>query len=273
MKWHALGITVIHLAIALCVCTFVYNHHVIDGNWGSTSDILVAIFTGIISWATTLLFVVAFKTANSWKNQKKYDLASELLSLYISFYQKLVEHRELEVQIYIMIGLLENNNAELRNNSYRRAMAEMAGSINEGPSPIDKMQMRRCDMLHSSISQNETRLGKCQSDIDLLIRDIEKIIFHFSRTDKGVSFLRECRKLRSDFYEKMAPFFMQMSSHCFERRVLPRIPEDENIKKFKDVVYVTPFNELQKFADLMSTEKERYAFADDDWDSIWGKYK
>ena len=59
LKRTIFGTLLFYFVITLWVCTHIYDSQVVSGNWGSISDILIAIFTGLISWATTLLLVVA----------------------------------------------------------------------------------------------------------------------------------------------------------------------------------------------------------------------
>ena len=77
--------------IAVCITTLIYfvvalgciywsDKNIIDGNWGSVSDLVIAVFTWLISLATTLLLVVALVTGDSWLHQKKYDQANELIA-------------------------------------------------------------------------------------------------------------------------------------------------------------------------------------------------
>lgn len=100
MKWIA-GLTAfVYILITIWVCTYVYNSNVVNGNWGSVSDILIAIFTGLISWATILLLVAAWFASKEWLREKQYEQGLSLLANMVAYFSLCWERRVILVKSF-----------------------------------------------------------------------------------------------------------------------------------------------------------------------------
>lgn len=115
MKWFKRGaviITVIYFFI-LYGCYWWNDHNVATSNWGSSSDIVTAVFTLLISWATTLLLLAAWLTAGNWLEQNKYKNAEKLLTSINELYFCLHEYKTLEMTNDYQVQILKNNEPDV----------------------------------------------------------------------------------------------------------------------------------------------------------------
>jgi len=57
-----------------------------NGKWGTLSDAIIATFTFIIAYTTTLLLVAAYLAGNSWFDQFKYQKENEFIETLVSIF-------------------------------------------------------------------------------------------------------------------------------------------------------------------------------------------
>ena len=88
-----------------------YGLCVQGGVWGSFSDVLIAAFTILISYSTTLLLAAAYLTASSWIHEKKYDFAWDFMKKLSELYFLMHSKRSTLNKI---IALREVENTELK---------------------------------------------------------------------------------------------------------------------------------------------------------------
>lgn len=115
MKWFKGGtviITVIYFFI-LYGCYWWNDHNVATSNWGSSSDIVTAVFTLLISWATTLLLLAAWLTAGNWLEQSKHENAEKLLTSINELYFCLHNYKTLKMTSDYQIQILQNNEPDV----------------------------------------------------------------------------------------------------------------------------------------------------------------
>jgi len=89
-----------YLALIILLFLF-YGFQVKDGNWGSFSDVIIAVFTILISYSTTLLLVAAYLTASNWLHEKRHDFAwdfmKKLSELYFLMHSKRSTSNKIDV--------------------------------------------------------------------------------------------------------------------------------------------------------------------------------
>ncbi|TMO73149.1 hypothetical protein CWC17_11670 [Pseudoalteromonas sp. S3785] len=219
-----------------------YGFYVKDGSWGSFSDVVIAFFTLLISYSTTLLVVAA----NSWREQQKYQMGSEFLSKFVSFYFQLTECRSQEVLIYYLID--EINCTQ--------------GKAKYGAISYDE----HINTLKSKKKELEENYENSLLKLNSHFEDAAKNSFLFGSSTNILELMYDAQLIRSDFYSKLSPAFEVLSTTCIGHATqLPKTKESEYISKYKDVVYETLFGNLQKIQDLPEYEKENYTFDKKKW--------
>ena len=83
----------------------VYGCSVKGGAWGSFSDVVIAIFTILISYSTTLLLIAAYLTASSWIHEKRYDFSWELIKKLSELYFLMHSKKSTQNKIEVLKGL------------------------------------------------------------------------------------------------------------------------------------------------------------------------
>ena len=241
------SIVTIFYLLVLYVCYWWSDHNVATANWGSTSDIVIAVFTFMISYSTTLLLVAA----NSWREQQKYKEGSEFLSKFIAFYFQLMECRKKEVLIYFIVDELNNLRGKLVN-------------ATEGEQSIDyDKEIRKLEKTKVEI---EKKSASSTMILNSLIEDAAKFLFVFDKPTEILEFMYEAQLIRSEFHSNFSPFFKTISKACLgEVRDLPKTREFSGIKEYREVVFITMFGYLQSFENLAHNEKESYTFDAKKW--------
>ena len=74
------------MLILLLLVFISYILWVPNGKWGTLSDVIIATFTFIIAYTTTLLLVAAYIAGNSWFDQFKYQKENEFIETLVSIF-------------------------------------------------------------------------------------------------------------------------------------------------------------------------------------------
>ncbi len=91
--------------ILIFISLLAYGCFVKGGSWGSFSDVVIAIFTILISYSTTLLLIAAYLTASSWIHEKRYDFSWELIKKLSELYFLMHSKKSTRNKIEALKGL------------------------------------------------------------------------------------------------------------------------------------------------------------------------
>jgi len=221
-------ITGLYLLITAYVCTSIYDSEVTNGNWGSVSDILIAIFTGLISWATTLLLVIAAINLNEWKKIKEYDENIDLMNKLAEFYLLCFELRKSIVETIS----LQDSILTPRNN--------LQGPVFDLSQIITANIRSRIEDQNKKLSLHESRVTDAEDEI------YRRMINVNENTHSSISdFLKLCKETKSNFYATINSKFIDLASkYSIENRSLPKLNENELFKKY------------HKYNEILDYEKE-----------------
>lgn len=232
-------ITIAYVALFAAI-VLLYGYKVSGGVMGSLSDVVIAFFTLLISYSTTLLVVAA----NSWREQQEYQAGSEFLSKFIAFYFQLIECRRQEVLIYRVIDEL-------------LCIQEKNG---------DGIYDEQINKLLSTKKEVKENFKKSLLKLNSHIEDAAKNSFLFGSSTDILELMYDSQLIRCDFHSKLSPAFEVLSKACIRQTMqLPKTREIEYISEYKDIVFETMFGNLQKIQDLPEHEKADYTFDVKKW--------
>ena len=222
-----------------------YGFFVPNGVWGSFSDVVIALFTLLISYSTTLLVVAA----SSWREQQKYQMGSEFLSKFLTFYFQLMECRRKEVLIYYIIDEINCTKEKAKDETYNY-----------------EEQINKLKSTKKEIKENfKNSVLKFNSDIE----EAAKCSFIFKRSTDVLELMYEAQLIRSDFHLKLSPAYKALSKACIGKELqLPKIKQRYYISKYEDIVKETTFGYLQKVQDLPENEIANYTFDEKKWNNF-----
>lgn len=209
-------ITGLYLLTTAYVCTSIYDSEVTNGNWGSVSDILIAIFTGLISWATTLLLVIAAINLKEWKMVKEYDENIDLMNKLAEFYLFCFELRTSIVEAINLRDTILNSSKKLKG-------PELDLSI-----IITTSIRSRIEVNNKKLSLHESRVTDAEEEI------YRRMINVNDNTHSSISdFLKLCKGTKSEFHATINPKFIDLTSkYSIKNRSLPKWDENELFKKY-----------------------------------------
>lgn len=219
-------ITGLYLLTTAYVCTSIYDSEVTNGNWGSVSDILIAIFTGLISWATTLLLVIAAINLNEWKSAKEFDNKLQLISKISLFYLKRFHLRLSEVKIFQLVqdsDNLKKGESKLYLKGYEEA--------------VIKLNAEDIEVERSNAKSLKIELNTIEQDIYHLIANVNTEI-----VDNIHDFIHACKKNRFKFRANLNADYVSISESLLgSARQLPLIREPKILEQFSSYKSLAEF--------------------------------
>ncbi|TVU79866.1 hypothetical protein FQP85_21990 [Pseudoalteromonas neustonica] len=216
--------------LILFLLLFLYDAFVPTGSWGSFSDIAIAAFTFLISLATSLLFIAAWFAGKSWKVEREFDQASEVIGKFVHFYSHCLDARGLQVKTFIYLDEIKDS-------------TQTEGELYEKHSGNNVELNKAIDNLKSQLAAKSEAMARAEQDhaeviltIDALEKDILIISTHFEESKALIlqEALNELRKVKVDFHDNFNKKFALISSSLLgTERSLPKLIEPESFQKYK----------------------------------------
>ncbi|MGP4988109.1 hypothetical protein [Pseudoalteromonas nigrifaciens] len=217
-------------ALILFLLLFLYDAFVPTGSWGSFSDVVIAAFTFLISLATSLLFIAAWFAGKSWKDERLFDQASEVIGKFVHLCSHYLDARDLQVKTFIYLD-------EIRDTNLTEAELYEKHSGN-------KIELNKAlDKLKSQLAAKSEAMARVEQDyqkviltIDALEKDILIISIHFEGPTALMlqEKLHGLRKVKVDFHDNFNKTFAIISKSLLgTERSLPKLIEPESFKKYE----------------------------------------
>ena len=177
-----------------------------------------------------MLFIAALFAAKSWKVEREFDQASEVIGKFVHYYYHCLDARALEVKTFEYLDELKDSN--LTEAELFQKHGENKIELNKARDEL-KLQL---EAKNEAMVRAEQNFQEAVLTLDALEKDILITSTHLEESKALMlqEVLHELRKVKVNFHDNFSEKFADISYLLLgAKRCLPNLNEPESFQKYK----------------------------------------